>query len=176
MDNEIKVKDMSLALLLKNTLEKNGNRNLKYKMLDCNKFTLEELATITSLKLEGNSFNDISELKYCVNLKDLSIASANAKSINTNLSDESQYNYLMKKNKIKDFSVISDLTNLEFLTISYDDNLTHLDISNLSKLSVLDLNHNPNLTEVKGLEKATELSDLILYCNDISHSFDLPSK
>lgn len=175
MDNEIIVNDMSLALLLRDTLEKNGNRNPKYSMIDYKKFTLEELSTIKSLKLEGSRFEDISALKYCTNLRELSIVSANAKDINTNLSDEAKYNYLLKKNNIKDFSAIEGLENLEFLTISYDDNLTHLDISNLKNLASLDLDHNPNLVEVKGLESATELSDLTLYGNSISHSFDLPS-
>lgn len=175
MDNEIVVKDMHLALLLRNTLEQNGNRNPKYEMMDYNKFTLEELSTITSLKLEGTRFEDISALKYCVNLRELSIISANAKNISTNLSDDAKYNYLLKKNNIKDFSVIEGLENLEFLTISYDDTLTHLDVSKLKKLAVLNLDHNPNLTVVKGLENATELSDLTLYGNSISHSFDLPS-
>lgn len=175
MDNEIIVNDMSLALLLRDTLEKNGNRNPKYSMIDYKKFTLEELATIKSLKLKGSRFEDISALKYCTNLKELSIVSANAKDINTNLSDEAKYNYLLKKNDIRDFSAIEGLENLEFLTICYDDNLTHLDISNLKNLAALDLEHNPNLVEVKGLERATELSDLTLYGNSISHSFDLPS-
>lgn len=40
MDNEIIVNDMSLALLLRDTLEKNGNRNPKYSMIDYKKFTL----------------------------------------------------------------------------------------------------------------------------------------
>lgn len=124
--------------------------------------------------MEGSRFEDISALKYCTNLRELSIVSANAKDINTNLSDEAKYNYLLKKNNIKDFSAIEGLENLEFLTISYDDNLTHLDISNLKNLASLDLDHNPNLIEVKGLESATELSDLTLYGNSISHSFDLP--
>lgn len=175
MDNEVIVNDMSLALLLRNTLEKSGNRNKKYSMMDYRKFTLEELATITSLKLEGDRFEDISALKYCTNLRELSIVSANAKDISTNLSDDAKYNYLLKKNNIKDFSAIEGLKNLEFLTISYDDNLTHLDISNLRKLAALDLDHNSNLTEIKGLESATELSELKLYGNSISHSFDLPS-
>lgn len=176
MDNEIIVNDMSLASLLRDTLEKNGNRNPKYSsMMDYKKFTLEELSTIKSLKLEGSRCKDISALKYCTNLRELSIVSANAKDINTNLSDDAKYNYLLKKNNIKDFSAIEGLENLEFLTISYDDNLTHLDISNLKNLASLDLDHNPNLVEVKGLESATELSDLTLYGNSISHSFDLPS-
>lgn len=175
MNNEIIVEDLSLALLLRNTLEQNGNRNPKYSMMDYKKFTLEELETITSLKLEGTRVEDISALKYCTNLRELSIISANAKKINTNLSNEAKYNYLMKKNNIKDFSVIEGLENLESLTISYDDNLTHLDLSNLRNLAALDLNHNPNLVKVKGLESATELSDLALYGNHISHPFDLPS-
>lgn len=52
MEQEIIVNDMSLALLLRDTLEKSGNRNPKYKQLDYKRFTPEELDTITSLKLE----------------------------------------------------------------------------------------------------------------------------
>ena len=32
MNNEIIVEDLSLALLLRNTLEQNGNRNTKYSI------------------------------------------------------------------------------------------------------------------------------------------------
>lgn len=176
MNNEIIVNDVDLALLLRNTLEKNGNRNSKYhETMDYNKFTLEELSTITSLNLEGSMFKDISALKYCTNLKELSIVSANAKEIITYFSDEAEYTYMSKKNKIKDFSVIEDLTNLESLTISYNDNLNYLDISKLKKLESLKLDNNPNLTQIVGLEKATKLFDLTLYGNSISHSFDLPN-
>ena len=90
MNNEIIVEDLSLALLLRNTLEQNGNRNPNYSMMDYKKFTLEELETITSLKLEGTRVEDISALKYCTNLRELSIVSANAKKINTNLSNEAK--------------------------------------------------------------------------------------
>ena len=121
MEQEIIVNDMSLALLLRDTLEKSGNRNPKYRQIvDYNRFTPEELATITSLKLEGSSFEDISVLKYCTNLRELSIISENAKNVITEFSDDAKYNYLAKKNKITDFSVISDLTNLEiFLALNF---------------------------------------------------------
>ena len=176
MEQEIIVNDMSLALLLRDTLEKSGNRNPKYnQVFDYKKFTTEELATITSLKLEGTSFEDISVLKYCTNLKELSIISENAKNVITVLSDEAKKNYLMRKNKITDFSVISDLTNLEFLTISYDENLKSLDLSRLRKLTSLKLDHNPNLAEVKGIDSLEELSELVLYSNSISHPFDVPN-
>lgn len=175
MEQEIIVNDMSFALLLRNTLEKSGNRNPKYKLLDYKRFTPEELATITSLKLEGNSFEDISVLKYCTNLKELSIISENAKYVRTEFSAEAKYNYLMKKNRIKDFSVISDLTSLEFLTISFDENLKSLDLSRLQHLTSLKLDHNPNLTEVQGLDSLEELAELTLYDNSISHSFDVPN-
>lgn len=175
MEQEIIVNDMSLALLLRDTLEKSGNRNPKYKQLDYKRFTPEELATITSLKLEGSSFEDISVLKYCTNLRELSIISENAKNVRTELSDEAKYNYLMRKNKITDFSVISDLTNLEFLTISFDENLKSLDLLRLRQLTSLKLDHNPNLIEVKGIDSLEELSELVLYSNSISHSFELPN-
>lgn len=175
MEQEIIVNDMSLALLLRNTLEKSGNRNPKYKQLDYKRFTPEELASITRLRLEGSSFEDISVLKYCTNLKELSIISENAKNVRTELSNEAKYNYLMRKNKITDFSVISGLTNLEFLTISFDENLKSLDLSKLKQLTSLKLDHNPNLTEVKGIDSLEELSELSLYGNSISHPFDVPS-
>ena len=176
MEQEIIVNDMSLALLLRDTLEKSGNRNPKYRQIvDYNRFTPEELATITSLKLEGSSFEDISVLKYCTNLRELSIISENAKNVITEFSDDAKYNYLAKKNKITDFSVISDLTNLEILTISYDENLKSLDLSRLRQLTSLQLDHNPNLTEVKGIDSLEELSELVLYGNSISHSFDVPN-
>ena len=142
-------------------------------MIDFNKFTQEELATVTSLELKESSYEDISPLKYCTNLKELSIISANAKFLDTSMTDDAKMNYVMKKSKIKDFSVISDLTNLEYLTISYDDNLTELDVSRLKNLFELKLDHNPNLTQLKGLENATGLSKLDLYANGISNSFDL---
>lgn len=174
MEQEIIVSDLYLGILLRNVLLENNNRNPKYGDMNYKNFTLAELATITKLKLVGNPFEDISVLAFCVNLKDLEIQSQNAKKVDSTLTDTAEFNYEMKKSKIKDFSVISKLKKLEYLTISYEDNLTSLDVSNLENLTCLDLHQNPNLTKIIGLDNLKKLVELTLYRNNIHHSFNLP--
>ena len=51
----------------------------------------------------------------------------------------------MEKSKIKDFSVIEGLSNLEELSIVFEDGLESLDVSGLKKLYYLNLTNNSNL-------------------------------
>ena len=175
MENKIIIHDLNLASILEKTLKRSGNRNPD---LDYKTFTLEELETITELNLENAFFQDIGALKYCTNLRNLSIISVNAKNIDTKQAisiGDFEKDYKAKKNDIKDYSVISELTNLESLAICYNDNLKYLDISKLTKLSNLNLNNNPNFTDLKGIEKATKLDELILYRNAILQPFNIQS-
>lgn len=175
MENKIIIHDLNLASILEKTLKRSGNRNPD---LDYKTFTLEELETITELNLENAFFQDIGALKYCTNLRNLSIISVNAKNIDTKQAisiGDFEKDYKAKKNDIKDYSVISELTNLESLAICYNDNLKYLDISKLTKLSNLNLNNNPNFTDLKGIEKATKLDELILYRNGILQPFNIQS-
>ena len=74
---EIRIRDVYLREHIERTLQENGKRDSRYK--GTSGFSLEELSTITTLTLKGRSVKDISVLKYCTNLKELSIISANPK-------------------------------------------------------------------------------------------------
>lgn len=77
------------------------------------------------------------------------------------------------KNKITDFSVISKLKQLEYLSICYDDNLKKIDLSGLENLRDLKLENNPNLTVIHGIDEL-KLNSLSLVRNNITIPFDLP--
>ena len=59
------------------------------------------------------------------------------------------------------------------MVISYEENLTSLDVSNLNELETLELDCNYNLKELKGLENLENLENLTLTQNDIQNTFDL---
>lgn len=169
----IKVNDISLASQIRNELKRLGI-DPKYKdVLGFTKFTKQELASLKVLKLENNNYTDISALEYCTGLKDLIITSQNSKSASTMFTSEAYYSYKSKRANIQDFSVISKLKSLQFLTITDDDNLKSLDLTGLTELTSLTLTGNHRLTEIKGLETLTGLSELTMVNNAISHSFDL---
>ena len=158
MEDIIVINDVNLAVKIRDALEKNGHRNSKFTFADYKKFTKEELETIESLKFENEHLKDISALKYCKNLRELSIISANAKEMQVNLSEEEvKANYALKQSQIQDFSSIEGLENLEFLTIKNVDNLEKLDVTKLKKLASLELTGNFNLEEIEGLDSALEL-------------------
>ncbi len=174
MDNDfIKVKDIALASVIRSELDRMGIIPKYNGVSGFQNFTKEELASIKCLRLENNTFTDISALEYCVNLKDLVIISANSKKASTWLTSEAYFSYKSQKANIKDFSVISKIKSLQFLTIKDDDNLEELDLMGLTDLAVLELSGNHKLTTVKGLESLTSLLELDMVNNGISHSFDL---
>ncbi len=172
-NEEIIIQDMNFGILIKNTLISTGHRDKSYGDMEFRKFKLSELQTITRLSLENGTYKDISALRYLTNLKQLSIKSMSAKRLDTRFSDEAKYNYYLNKNQIKDFSVIGQLSNLEFLTIENDSNIKSLDLTNLTKLAGLYLSNNEQLTELKGIDNLINLSDLRLFRNPIKTEFDL---
>lgn len=180
-DNEVQINDLSLGLYLREALRK---KKIKDPFKEKNKkdlrnykhFTKEELESIKSLTIAGGVV-DISDLKYCTNLKKLDIISANPSMLFFNESHPettlSVYaNYYV--NHIRDFSVINKLKNLEFLTVEFENSLKVLDVENLPKLRKLKLRYNQNLKEVKGLENIKRLYSLELLKNNIVVPFDLP--
>lgn len=177
MANEfIEIKDSDLAKVIREQLEKFGKRDNRFKTLVySSSFTKEELESITSLTLKNGHFEDISELKYLINLTNLEISSINAKYISPEFRSglPSQYRYDNSKIKTRDFSVICSLTKLKYLTINYVDGLDQLDISGLDDLSILELEGNTNLTQIAGLEDKKELGTLTLLKNGIFKGFDL---
>lgn len=174
-ENFIKVNDIALSAAIRTELKRIGISPKYADVTDFQKFTREELASIKRLKLENNNFKDISALEYCINLKDLTISSINSKKVPTNFSSEAYYAYKSKLATIKDFSVISRLPSLQFLTILNDQNLESLDLTGLTNLSSLVLRGNHKLKTVHGLETLVHLLELDLVNNGINHSFDLKS-
>lgn len=169
----IEVKDISLASTIRNELKRLGISPKYTGVLDFQKFTKEELGSLKRLRLENNTYTDISVLEYCTNLKDLSIISLNSKGVKTNFTSEAYYSYKSKRANIKDFSVISKLKSLEFLTIQDDDNLSSLDLTDLTELTSLTLTGNHKLTTVTGLETLTSLSYLSMVNNAVQNKFNL---
>lgn len=169
----IKVNSIALSAVIRAELKRNGIIPQYTDVAGFQKFTREELASIKRIKLENNNFGDISALEYCTNLRDLTISSINPKNVPTNFSSEAYYSYRSKQAMIKDFSVISKLQSLQFLTILNDENLEFLDLTGLTNLSSLILRGNHKLKTVKGLETLAHLLELELVNNGINHSFDL---
>lgn len=166
--------DISLANVIRKELKKNGISPKYTGICDFGKFSLEELKAVKRLDLKLAPFEDISILEYCSNLRELKIISLNVKDADTDLSSEAYYNYALEKNNIKDFSVISKLKSLEYLTIQSADFLQDLDLSNLPNLSVVSLVGNHQLKNVRGLDSLSELTELELVNNNaLIPSFDL---
>lgn len=145
MEKDIIVNDTSLGLLLRDILLSDGNRDPKFNNIEFKKFTKDELSKIKEIDITNKGVSDISALKYCINLKKLAIQSPNAKRRDTKFAADSASNYEMEKSKIKDFSVIEGLSNLEELSIVFEDGLESLDVSGLKKLYYLNLTNNSNL-------------------------------
>lgn len=169
----INVNDIYFASQIRNELERLGIVPKYRNVVDFTKFAKQELASLKVLKLENENYTDISALEYCTGLEDLTISSLNSKNINTKFTDDAYYSYISKKANIQDFSVISKLKSLQFLTITNDDNLKSLDLTGLTELTSLTLTGNHRLTEIKGLETLTGLAYLTMVNNALSHSFDL---
>ncbi len=175
MDDEIVVvNDYSLKIAFLNKLNETKKRDKRFKDYDL-RFTKSELASIKKLKLNDDTYKDLSELRYCVNLEDLEISSSNARSISSNglSSSEKHFNYYKTKIQANDFSFINELKNIKYLRIEYVDGLEKLDVSNLDHLAILELEGNDNLTEIVGLSDRKELENLVLLRNGINKGFDL---
>src|SRR5574344_185358 len=165
--------DISLASVIRNELMKNGISPKYTGVSDFGKFSLEELQSVKRLNLDFNTFTDISILEHCPNLIELKIVSLNSKHASTNISSEAYYSYISKRNNIKDFSVISKLKSLEYLTIQDSDFLQDLDLSNLPNLTGVYLIGNHQLKSVRGLDSLSELTELELVNNNaLTPSFD----
>lgn len=153
--------------LISNGLRKGDIRLVdpKYRM-----FTDEELLSVKAVELT-NCYN-IEDLIKLPNLTKLYIKSIDYNEI------VAYYNYEESQaiNHINDFSVISNLLNLEELVIANDLYITSLDISNLKKLNKLILISNPKLKEITGLDKLENLVNVTMYGNDLSvDNFDIKS-
>jgi len=157
-----------LALLIDSKLLELGYRRDVF-VLDgrFNQFTKQELEMITELTIRD--LDDVSGIEYLPNLRKLYIHSINYSEF---VSGNSVY-FNAHINQIRDFSFIGKLKSLEVLHIENDVNVSGLDISELENLKELYLIHNPNLTELVGLEQLGHLQKVMVYGNNINSELDI---
>lgn len=157
-----------LAILISLKLHELGyDRNIFVLDSRFNQFTKQELEMITELKVREE--DDLSGIEYLTNLKRLYIKSINYTDF---ISGNSVY-YNAHINQIEDFSFISKLKSLELLHIENDVNIRNLDVSELENLRELYLIHNPNLTELIGIEQLEKLEKVMIYGNKINNELDI---
>ncbi len=192
----------SISSALQNCFDVNINRekvssaeDLKY--LKCDNFNLgnenltaiSELTSLTSLNLGNNNINDISFLKNLKNLQLLTLNNNNIEDISvlknlknlkslyiyknkiSNLSSLSGLknlkNLALFSNNISNIEALSKLTNLERLTISFNKISNLSPLKNLTNLKYLNSNYS-KIEDLKPLKDLKNLKDLDLGHNNIS--------
>ena len=139
--------------------------NRKYRIFDPNYciFTYEELARIKSVTIEG--MESISFLKYLPNLEVLNIISSNYLLVYEDSAYDQRYYNNIDTQELN--SVLNKLTNLRELTIKNDITITSLDLTNNKKIEKLNLENNPELNEIIGLDDLHNLKEIKLFGNNI---------
>ncbi|MCM1060271.1 MAG: leucine-rich repeat domain-containing protein [Eubacterium sp.] len=135
---------------------------------------LNRLNNLTSLNLfiKNENFNDISQLKRLTlnNLTELIIEGRDCKinDINaiSNFTNLTKFHILIN-NQISDISILSDLTNLEELTIIGGKISDISALENLNNLKCLDLNRN-QIRDISVISKLMKLEELDLSNNKIN--------
>lgn len=148
----------SLALNIRDQYYKNQK---KFERI--NEFTEEELAKVTELEI--NNADSIEDLDKLPNLKKITIKSENYNHFDGYVDLED--NPLI--NRIRDFSPLETLVNLEELEIINDINIKKLNLTKLTNLKRLYLVNNQQLTVVKNLEKLKKLENIIIYGTNIKN-------
>jgi len=167
-DEDVRIDNMDLAILIKQELEKKGIRkNGINGILGFQIFKKGELEQIKDLEIINTRIGKIDELEKLPNLRNLKISSVNMRTMikGKMMTPDDRYNYELKLSGIKDFSVIEKLEKLEILQINNEENLRKINTENLKNLVSLKLRDNPNLKEVRGLDFNEELSELDLEHN-----------
>lgn len=166
---------IDLSIIVNKYLVSKNLRDSQIRIFDpkYTEFYEYELGQITELCI--TNCYDISELINFPNLKILHIKSADYNKLDPSL----DYRESQVINHITNFSILSELPNLEELVIANDLYVSTIDLSNMQQLSKLILINNPNLKEVIGLDKLYKLNEVTMYGNNISgdnFDFDIYSK
>lgn len=169
----VKIEDIYLAELLDNILKNKNNRDPRSRINGFKNFTLEELETIKELEITDKRIENINQLEYCINLKSLEISS-NINRVPSDLNLGEKVNRMKESSPIKDFSVINKLKNLQYLSISFQESLSEVDIKKLEHLKTLELYYNTNLMDLTKLDEIKNLAKLVLYGNAKTIPFNLP--
>ena len=157
-----------LSLIVDNILKKQGyDRKISVFDERFSLFTSDELDQIERIEL--TKIDDVFGIENLVNLNEILIDSIDFNKINTG--DSIKNSTFI--NKIVDFGFLNNFRKLETLQIKNDINITSLDVSELKNLKNIILVHNPNLSELKGLEELKNLENVLIYGNSITSDFDI---
>lgn len=162
--------DYSVAIILVKELEKKGiYKRISVFDKDSCLFTQEELDMIEELVLEN--VTNIKNIEYLRNLKKLTLQSAEY----SRYSEDIDIKSACFINYINDFKPIEKIKGLEELTIVNDVNIKKLDLTELKDLKNIKLINNPRLEELIGLDKLTNLKNVMIYGTSIHTNIDIIS-
>jgi hypothetical protein len=139
--------------------DKYGINKFGGKQLFDFRFTKEELSKITELKIDKNNWVlGLNGVQLLPNLKKLVIETMGEPS------------YEMAKDILsitdKDMSCIEKCTNLEFLSIINQTNLSFIYLDKLTRLRELHIDDNENVEAIYGIDKLTKLEKFSCYGNN----------
>lgn len=122
---------------------------------------LKECKNLQQLSIQGNKVDNIDALKDHKNLEKLDISSNNIKDITAISSSVNLTELLANGNKIENILAIKDLVNLKILHISENKISDISSLEKLTNLTDLDLSNNP-ISSVDALKNLTKLTELKL--------------
>ena len=125
-------------------------------------FTQEELDSITELVIENPSRGVLDGIEHLHNLERLTI----------NSYGRTDYRDSAFSITDKDVKIISELSNLKFLSISNQKDISWLYLDNLVNLEELVINNNNSLEEISGLDKLHKIVSFEERGNKVLYSLD----
>jgi len=120
-------------------------------------FSEEELAMITTLKIENPSRGELKGISKLSNLQKLDIRSDTA-------GDYSKDNMICTITQ-KEIEEIGQMSSLRTLILNNQRDIEYIDVSQLENLEFLSITNSPKLEEIYGIEKLNKLYGLTCYGN-----------
>ncbi len=146
------------VIVAKQLQDKYGINKFGGKQLFDFRFTKEELSKIAELKIYEKNWAHLDGIQLLPNLRKLVIETV------------ADSTYKIARNLVsitdKDVSCVEKCTNLEFLSISNQTNISSVYLDKLTRLREVHINNNKNLETIGGLDKLTNLERLSCYGND----------
>jgi Leucine-rich repeat (LRR) protein len=125
---------------------------------------LRGLTSLTDLSLGGNSITDISALRGLTSLTELSLGGNSITDISALSGLTSLTVLTLAGNSITDINVLSGLTSLTDLSLGGNSITDISALSGLTSLTILDLGYN-SITDISALSGLTNLTELWLFNN-----------
>lgn len=157
---------ISLGLIVNKMLEKKYGvkrtpKSRNSKVL----FTSEELESITELTIKNPHERDLEGVDLLPNLKTINVE--------TNAITTLVQNKEIRSISDDDISSIEKCSKLKNLSIVNQAKISHLDVTDLKELQFLTITHNQNLKEIKGINELNKLGQLSCFGNNRLFSIPL---